>query len=108
MRARGFRSLARADGRISRRRVEPRKPKWREIEARRHVQREVGERFADGRRMLEAMAGAWRGDDDTIGLRMRVDEEAEIRRHGVEAGACAKAARADTGEDRGDERVNGF
>src|SRR5262249_35036802 len=48
--------------------------------------------------MLEAVARAGRGDDDALAFRMRVDNEAEIRRDGVETSRRFRTARADTAQ----------
>ena len=42
------------------------------------IERHICQHLADGRRMLEAVAGARRSDDDVFKLRMRVDQEAEF------------------------------
>src|SRR5438874_7535221 len=86
--------------------MEPSEAEGRKIEARRAIEREIGKGFADGGRMLEAVAGAWRGDEDALGLRMRVDDEAKIRRDRVEAGACAQTVRTDAGKMRRDQRIH--
>src|SRR5947208_11837638 len=45
---------------------------------------EVRERFADRRRMLEAVTRARRNDDYSLRFRMRIDDEPEIGRDRIE------------------------
>src|SRR6185503_13577181 len=69
-----------------------------EVEAALAVERLLGEGFAEGGGVLEAVAGAGGRDEDPLGVRVAVDDEARVRGDRVEAGLGAQAAVADSGD----------
>src|SRR5690348_2096408 len=66
------------------------------------AERTPRDRFAQRRRVLEAMAGAGRGDDDIVVAGQVVDDEPHVVGASIEAHRRSRAFAGDAGKERRD------
>ena len=89
----------------------PRQPEPANIDGGASGLRQIGQRLADHRRELEAVAGAGRGDHDALASGQAIDDEIAVGRHGVEAGLGvghrARGRRQHLKQRRGDRSLVG-
>src|SRR4030095_4290590 len=86
-----------------RRRRQTREPERLRAEWYRAVVGPGGGGFPHRRRMLEAVAGARRDDQHAIRVRMHIDDEPEIGRHGIKTRDALHATRSEPSNEGRDE-----
>src|SRR4030095_10022827 len=86
-----------------RRRRQTREPECLSAEWYRAVVGPGGGGFPHRRRMLEAVAGARRDDPHPIRVRMNIDDELEIGRHGIKTRDGLQATRSEPSNEGRDE-----